>query len=177
LVKAILVRENLTWDFVSRISITIGQCHFHRSGFKISDQVQGQGAGRSRKRSIHGYVSIYRRSATQPLGLRWDFETTSKEKKGTEMIIIMNSSKTMDFGKPACISKSSLPDFRDDSDILVRKLRRLSVKDFSKLMGVSEKLALMNVARYKRWRVSPPESASKQALLAFKGDIYSAMDV
>jgi len=26
---------------------------FNRSGFKISDQVQGQGAGRSRKRSIH----------------------------------------------------------------------------------------------------------------------------
>jgi len=27
--------------------------------------------------SIHGYVSIYRRPATQPLGLRWGFETTS----------------------------------------------------------------------------------------------------
>jgi len=25
-----------------------------------------------------GYVSIYRRPATQPLSLRWDFETTSK---------------------------------------------------------------------------------------------------
>ena len=48
-----------------------------RSGFKTSDQVQGQGAGRSRKRSIHGYVSIYRRLATQPLGLRWGFEATS----------------------------------------------------------------------------------------------------
>jgi len=24
------------------------------------------------------YVSIYRRSATQPLGLRWGFETTSR---------------------------------------------------------------------------------------------------
>jgi hypothetical protein len=49
----------------------------NRSGFKTSDQVQGQGAGRSGKRSIHRHVSIYRRSATQPLGLRWDFETTS----------------------------------------------------------------------------------------------------
>jgi hypothetical protein len=49
-----------------------------RSGFKISDQVQGQGAGRSGKRSIHRYVSIYRRSATRPLGLRWAFETTSR---------------------------------------------------------------------------------------------------
>ena len=49
-----------------------------RSGFKASDQVQGQGAGRSITRSIHGYVSIYRRPATQPLDLRWGFESTSK---------------------------------------------------------------------------------------------------
>lgn len=93
------------------------------------------------------------------------------------MIILMNSSKTMDFETPAPIFKSSRPEFCDDSDILVRKLRRLSVKDISKLMGVSEKLAEVNVARYKRWRVSPSESASKPALLAFKGDIYAAMDV
>ncbi len=46
------------------------------SDFKTSDQVQGQDAGRSRKRGIREYVSIYWRSATQPLGLRWDFETT-----------------------------------------------------------------------------------------------------
>jgi len=50
-----------------------------RSDFKTSDQVQGQGAGRSRKRSIHGYVSIYWRRATQVLGLRWGFETTSNQ--------------------------------------------------------------------------------------------------
>ena len=37
-------------------------------------------AGRPRKRSIHGYVSIYRRPVTQPLSLRWDFETTSNIK-------------------------------------------------------------------------------------------------
>ena len=52
-----------------------------RSDFKTSDQVQGQGAGRSRKRSIHGYVSNYRRPATQPLGLRCGFETTSNQSK------------------------------------------------------------------------------------------------
>ena len=32
--------------------------------------------------SIHGYVSIYRRAATQPLGLRWGFETTSNQLRG-----------------------------------------------------------------------------------------------
>jgi len=49
----------------------------HRSGFKTSDGVKGQGAGRSRKRSISEHVSNYRMPATQPLSLRWGFETTS----------------------------------------------------------------------------------------------------
>jgi hypothetical protein len=35
-----------------------------RSGLKTSDQVQEQGAGRSKK---HGYLSIYQKFATQPL--------------------------------------------------------------------------------------------------------------
>ena len=43
-------------------------------------------------------------------------------------------------------------------------------------MGVSEKLAILNVNRYQNWLTSPAGSDAKQALLAFKGDIYAAMD-
>lgn len=93
------------------------------------------------------------------------------------MIILLNSSKTMDFETPARISKHSNPAFSADSKLLVDKLRTLSVADFSKLMGVSEKLAVLNVERYKKWQVSPPGSAARQAILAFKGDIYAAIDV
>ena len=52
---------------------------------------KGKASGRSGKRSIHGYVSIYRRPATQPLGLRWGFETTSKQK--TESALTLASLK------------------------------------------------------------------------------------
>jgi hypothetical protein len=72
-----------------------------RSGFKTSDQIQGQGVrpirrrprtsvglwrDKSGKRSIHRYVSICRRPATQPLGLRWGFETTSKHDKRVALL-------------------------------------------------------------------------------------------
>jgi hypothetical protein len=53
-----------------------------RSGFKTSDQVQGQGVPRIESRvseRTREYVSILIRGTTQPLGLRWGFETTSKE--------------------------------------------------------------------------------------------------
>ncbi len=93
------------------------------------------------------------------------------------MIILMNSSKTLSFEQPAHISKHTDPEFLSDCEFLVNELRKLSVSDFARLMGVSENLAELNVRRYKNWRMSPGKSDAKQALLAFKGDIYAAMDV
>jgi len=70
-------------DFHFCFPMSLAKIHFtenHIGGFKTSDQVQGQGAGRSRKRSpAAGGMSHLKRPATQPLSLRWGFETTSKE--------------------------------------------------------------------------------------------------
>jgi len=93
------------------------------------------------------------------------------------MIILMNSSKTLNFERPAHISKHTIPEFLEDGELLVSELRKLSVSGFTELMGVSENLATLNIRRYKNWRTSPGGSNAKQALLAFKGDIYAAMDV
>lgn len=92
------------------------------------------------------------------------------------MIILMNSSKTLNFERSAHISKHTIPEFLDDSELLVARLQKLSVSDFSRLIGVSENLAVLNVKRYQNWLTSPVGSDAKQALLAFKGDIYAALD-
>ncbi len=82
----------------------------------------------------------------------------------------------MNFDQPAHISKHTIPEFLEDCGFLVNELRKLSVSDFARLMGISEKLATLNVFRYQNWRASARRSDAKQALLAFKGDIYAAMD-
>jgi cytoplasmic iron level regulating protein YaaA (DUF328/UPF0246 family) len=89
------------------------------------------------------------------------------------MIILLNSSKTLNFERPAHISKYTIPEFLEDCELLVGELRKFSVSGFAGLMGVSENLATLNVRRYKNWRKSPGISDAKQALLAFKGDIYA----
>ena len=93
------------------------------------------------------------------------------------MIILLNSSKTLDFETPASIAKHSIPEFSEDSGLLVDALRKLSRTDFATLLGVSEKLANLNATRYKNWRVSAAAPEAKQAILAFKGDIYAPIDV
>ena len=93
------------------------------------------------------------------------------------MIVLMNTSKTLDFQQKAPISKHTIPELIKDAEILVKELRKLSQSEFSKLMKTSEKLTRLNVERYASWQTQVQKSNAKQALLAFKGDIYSDMDV
>ena len=92
------------------------------------------------------------------------------------MIVLMNSSKTLDFDPTVKISKHTIPQFLKDSEILVEKLRKFSESSFSKLMGVGEKLSKLNVARYANWQTAATPASARQALLAFKGDIYSGIE-
>jgi len=87
----------------------------------------------------------------------------------------MNSSKTLDFQKSR-ISKHTIPEFLKDSEMIVRELHKLSESEFSKLMGISEKLTKLNMERYAKWQTPFNLSEAKQALLAFKGDIYAGME-
>jgi cytoplasmic iron level regulating protein YaaA (DUF328/UPF0246 family) len=93
------------------------------------------------------------------------------------MIILMNSSKTLDFQQKARISKHTSPELEKDAGQLVKQLKKLSAADFSKLLKTSEKLTELNIQRYANWQTQAKKSNAKQALLAFRGDIYSGMDV
>ena len=93
------------------------------------------------------------------------------------MIILMNSSKTLDFQQEAGISKHTVPELKKEADYLVKELRTLSESDFSSLLKTSKKLTDLNVERYANWQTGVKKSNAKQALLAFRGDIYSGMEV
>ena len=93
------------------------------------------------------------------------------------MIAILNSSKTLDMQLPPRKIKHSLPEFTDESAALVKVLRKLSVAELAALMKVSEKLAVINVDRYRNWKMRPDSSEAKPSLMAFKGDVYEAMNV
>jgi hypothetical protein len=103
------------------------QAHAYRSGFKTSDQVQGQGADRSRKRSIHGYVSIYRRFATQPLGLRWGLETTSNPDR---VFVAQSETQTATNEKNASSPASKEPESKADEKKESTSVKKKPLKDF-----------------------------------------------
>lgn len=56
-------------------------------------------------------------------------------------------------------------------------MKKKSAAEIAQLMHVSENLAELNEERYKRFQNEFNPENSKQALLAFKGDVYTKIDV
>ncbi|MBX3630892.1 MAG: peroxide stress protein YaaA [Nitrosomonas sp.] len=92
------------------------------------------------------------------------------------MIIVISPAKTLDFETPAGAGQYSMPDFLDESAVLIDQLRTLPPDQLGTLMSISSKLAALNADRYRTWtRPFTPVNA-KQALYAFKGDVYTGLD-
>ena len=93
------------------------------------------------------------------------------------MLILLSPAKTLDFETPAIGDRFSQPTFLSDTEILVEQLQQLSAPEISSLMKVSDKLGELNAARYQTWQSNFDTTNAKQALLAFKGDVYQGMRV
>lgn len=95
---------------------------------------------------------------------------------GTAMLVVISPAKTLDFESPARTAVSSTPELLKDSETLIKQLRKYSPSDLSELMGLSDKLAVLNSTRYEAWHLPFTPANAKQALLAFRGDVYQGLD-
>lgn len=92
------------------------------------------------------------------------------------MLIVISPAKTLDFETKPTTSSHSQPRFITQSKTLINELRKLDVVQIAELMALSDKLAALNAARYESWQPEFSLDNAKQALLAFKGDVYTGLD-
>jgi len=92
------------------------------------------------------------------------------------MMIIISPAKTLDFVSNAPTSVCTMPEFLDHSKELVEILQTKTGFDLAELMKISMKLADLNVQRFHDWRLPFTPENAKQALFAFKGDVYTGFD-
>ena len=92
------------------------------------------------------------------------------------MLMVISPAKTLDYETPPVIGRFTQPEHLDDAQLLIDNLRELSPQQISELMHLSDKLAALNVARYGSWQRPFNPSNAKQALLAFKGDVYTGLN-
>ena len=92
------------------------------------------------------------------------------------MLMIISPAKTLDYESPVTTKSYSIPDYLEKSAELVDIMKKKSLRDLVTMMQVSQKIAELNVERFKSWKLPFSPDNSRQALLAFKGDVYTGLD-
>ncbi len=89
----------------------------------------------------------------------------------------MSPAKALDYETPVAAEvPHTTPLFGKQSAELIEVLRRKSPQQVAELMSLSDRLASLNVARYEAWRPRFTAKNSRQAVLAFDGDVYEGLD-
>ncbi|TDB01309.1 peroxide stress protein YaaA [Halomonas marinisediminis] len=92
------------------------------------------------------------------------------------MLSVISPAKKLDFETPATTAHHTQPDFLEQSQELIEILRDYSPQRLSELMGISDKLAALNAARYAEWHTPFTEQNAKPAVQAFQGDVYVGLE-
>ena len=91
------------------------------------------------------------------------------------MLTVLSPAKTLDYETAPITQSATLPRFMDQSALLIEDARGLNPDDIRALMGVSEQIAHLNHERFMNWQSESTSDNAKQAVLAFKGDVYTGL--
>ena len=93
------------------------------------------------------------------------------------MLFLLSPAKSLDYDTPVSPDlPHTLPQFLKESAALIKLLRQKSPQDIAQLMDLSDALSALNVARYAAWAPKFTAKNSKQAMLAFNGDVYDGLN-
>ncbi len=92
------------------------------------------------------------------------------------MISVISPAKTLDFDSPPTTNTYTQPDFIAESEKIMAKLKKTSKKRIGILMDISKNLVDLNFERYQDWAPDFDKESSRQAILAFKGDVYIGLE-
>lgn len=91
------------------------------------------------------------------------------------MIVVISPAKTLDYASPLITTRYTQPEWLAESIKLVAIAKELSPAKLASLMKISDKLAHLNAERFNAWQPDFNLHTARQAILAFKGDVYSGL--
>ncbi|MFV0265478.1 MAG: peroxide stress protein YaaA [Kluyvera sp.] len=91
------------------------------------------------------------------------------------MLILISPAKTLDYQSPLATTRYTQPMLLEHSQQLIGVARKLSAPQIKALMGISDKLADLNATRFHDWHPDFTPDNARQAILAFKGDVYTGL--
>lgn len=92
------------------------------------------------------------------------------------MLMVISPAKTLDYTTRPVTERFTQPQHLEHAQDLINQLRDFSPAQIAELMHLSDKLAGLNAARFGSWSAKFSPENAKQALLAFKGDVYTGLN-
>ncbi|MNQ05340.1 hypothetical protein D3C85_180750 [compost metagenome] len=92
------------------------------------------------------------------------------------MLMVISPAKTLDYQTPPVTQRYTQPEHLEHAQDLIAQLRDFTPMQIAELMHLSDKLAGLNAARFASWTQNFTPQNAKQALLAFKGDVYTGLN-
>ena len=92
------------------------------------------------------------------------------------MLLLLSPAKKLDYDTPVRTTLHTQPLFVDQASALIKVLKKKSSAQVAGLMKLSDALAALNTQRYADWKPVFDTSNSRQAVLAFNGDVYEGLD-
>lgn len=92
------------------------------------------------------------------------------------MLAVLSPAKSLDYKTALPIQSHTGAAFLDEARELMTTLKTMAPEDISSLMGISENLGFLNFERNQAWSLPIDTDTGRQALLAFKGDVYVGLD-
>jgi cytoplasmic iron level regulating protein YaaA (DUF328/UPF0246 family) len=93
------------------------------------------------------------------------------------MLIVVSPAKTLDYESSLPPLSPTQPRLLDASAALVERARELASAELASLMKVSDRIAHLNAERFADWSRPFDEDNARPAIFAFKGDVYTGLDV
>ncbi len=93
----------------------------------------------------------------------------------SKLIAVISPAKLLDDSSRYPELKSSEIAFAVEAEELANGLRKLKSKEISKLMDLSDALAIENEKRFQQWQLPFNTSNAIQSVLMFKGDVYRGL--
>jgi cytoplasmic iron level regulating protein YaaA (DUF328/UPF0246 family) len=92
------------------------------------------------------------------------------------MLTLISPAKTLDYETPTTTEAFTQPTQLTQSRKLIRRLRELGSDELARMMSISDNLAELNRKRFRQWKTPFKPENARQALFAFKGDVYLGLD-
>lgn len=92
------------------------------------------------------------------------------------MLMVVSPAKNLDYKTLVSVNTPTQPALMEKAETLLARCQQLTPAELSSLMGISDKLALLNAQRFASFDLPFTADNARPAVFAFNGDVYTGLD-